>query len=103
MDCPAELTLEKFQVLKLVDEISQKSNFGIAPVKQLIDIITSQRNITSIAVRKMVWELSKAGYLENPLRGCWRLTKKGKQALKEVMGSESSNSQDEGRLQGDDE
>jgi len=81
-----KLTMERFQLLKLVDEISRKNSFGIAPIQDLIDIITAQRNIKSGAVRKMAWELSKDGYLENPLRGCWRLTDKGKKLLKEVKG-----------------
>jgi len=86
MDNPGKMTPERYEVLKLVAEISEKSDFGVAPIQKLIDIITSKRNIKSGAVRKMVWELNKDGYLENPLRGCWRLTEKGRSLLKEVEG-----------------
>ena len=81
-----KLTPERYEVLKFVAEISEKNDFGVAPIQELIDVITSRRDIKSGAVRKMVWELSKDGYLENPLRGCWRLTHKGEEILKEVEG-----------------
>ena len=87
MNDPEKLTPERYEVLKLVNEISQKSPFKVAPIQELIDIITSKRNIKDGAVRKMVHELNKDGYLENPLRGCWRLTEKGRELLKEVEGS----------------
>jgi len=90
VDDPEKLTPERYEVLKLVSEISRKSPFRVAPVQELIDIITSKRDIKSGAVRKMVWELSKDGYLENPLRGCWRLTEKGRELLKEVEGGGDS-------------
>jgi len=86
MDDPEKLTLERYEVLKLISEISRKNPFKVAPIQELIDVITSKRNIKSGAVRKMVHELNKDGYLENPLRGCWRLTEKGKKMLKEVEG-----------------
>ena len=86
MDDPEKLTPERYEVLKLVGEISKKSPFKVAPIQELIDVITSKRNIKSGAVRKMVYELNKDGYLENPLRGCWRLTDKGRELLREVEG-----------------
>ena len=86
MDDPEKLTPERYEVLKLVSEISRKNSFKVAPIRELIDAITSKRNIKGGAVQKMVWELNKDGYLENPLRGCWRLTEKGKQLLEEVEG-----------------
>jgi len=86
MDDPEKLTPERYEVLKLTQEISRENDFGVAPIQKLIDIITSRRGIKSGAVRKMVWELGRQGYLENPLRGCWRLTSKGKELLKEVEG-----------------
>jgi hypothetical protein len=81
-----KITLERFQILKCIDEISRKNGFGVAPIKDLINIFTSQRNIKSIGVRKMVWLLNKKGYLESPLRGCWRLSEKGKKVLDKVEG-----------------
>jgi len=86
VDDPEKLTPERYEVLKLTAEISEKNDFGVAPIQELIDVITSKRDVKSGAVRKMVWELSKDGYLENPLRGCWRLTEKGRELLKEVEG-----------------
>ena len=86
MDDPEKLTPERYEVLKLVRDICRRSSFRVASVQELIDIITSKRDVKSGAVRKMVWELSKDGYLENPLRGCWRLTQKAKELLKEVEG-----------------
>ena len=79
-----KLTYEKLQTLKLVQILSEKNEFKIAPISELIEAVTSTRDVKSGAVRKMVWELNKLGYLENPLRGCWRLTEKGKQVLEEI-------------------
>jgi len=80
-----KLTAEKFQVLKLINDLSAKNEFGVASIQELIDVVTVKRNITSIAVRKMVWELARKGLICNPLRGHWRLTDKGKELLKSVM------------------
>jgi len=83
-----KITVEKFEVLKLIDDISSKNKFGIAQIQDIINIITSRRSIKSVGVRKMVWELSKEGFIQNPLRGCWRLTEKGKKILEDVMKSQ---------------
>jgi len=85
VDDPEKLTMERFQVLRLVDQLSKENEFGVAPIQELINIITAQRNVKSVTVRKLVLELHRDGYLENPLRGCWRLTEKGKKLLKEVL------------------
>jgi len=81
-----KLTMKKFQMLKLIDEISKKNEYNFAPVKTVIDTVTSKEGISSIAVRKMIWELHRDGYLESPLRGCWRLTDKARELLSEVEG-----------------
>jgi len=88
MNDPEKMTVERFQLLWLVYEICAQNKFKVAPVQELINIITSERNVKSVAVRKMVWELGRGGYLENPLRGCWRLTQKGKQLLKEIQSNQ---------------
>jgi len=36
------------------------------------------------AVAKHIMELNKEGYIENPIRGCWRLTELGEKALEEI-------------------
>ena len=84
MNTHGKMTAERFQLLKLVDEICRKDKFKVAPAKELINIITSQRNIKSGGVRKMLWELGQCGYLESPLRGCWRLTDKSRKLLDDV-------------------
>jgi len=80
-----KLTAEKFQMLKIIKELSEKSEFGMASIQELIGVVTAKRNITSIAVRKMVWELAQKGLIYNPLRGHWRLTDKGQEILKSIM------------------
>jgi len=80
-----KLTAEKFQMLKLINDLSAKNEFSVASIQELISAVTAQRNITSIAVRKMVWELAQKGLIYNPLRGHWRLTDKGREILKNVM------------------
>ena len=86
MDDPEKLTPERYEVLRFIEQISSRNPFKVCPVKDLIETITKRRSVTSIAVRKMVTMLNKQGYLENPLRGCWRLTEKGRELLKEVEG-----------------
>ena len=86
MDDPEKLTPERYEVLRLVAEISSKNSFKVCPIRDLIEVVTKRRSITSVAVRKMIYELSKSGYIENPLRGCWRLTDRGRELLKEVEG-----------------
>lgn len=85
-----KLTAEKCQILKLINDISAKNDFAVAPIQELIAAVVSQRSITGIAVRKMVWELSQKGLICNPLRGHWRLTDKGKELLKSVMAENKS-------------
>jgi hypothetical protein len=75
-------TLERLRVLTLVDELASRNEFGVAPIRDLIRQTVTQKKVTEMAVRKMVWELSRSGYLENPIRGCWRLTDKARELLK---------------------
>jgi Mn-dependent DtxR family transcriptional regulator len=82
-----KLSLEKFRMLKLIDELSRKSEFGFAKVGDLIKVVCSQKKIRESSVRKMVWELAKDGYIESPIRGCWRLTEKARAVLKGVEGA----------------
>jgi ribosomal protein S19E (S16A) len=84
MNDPGKITIERFQMLKTIDETCSKNKFGIAPIQEVINIVTAQRNVKSGAVRKMVWELAKEGYIENPLRGCWRLSEKGRSFLRRM-------------------
>jgi len=85
VDDPEKLTMERFQVLKLIDDICKQSEFGVAPTQKLIQVLTAERGIKPTSVRVTIMRLARDGYLENPLWGCWRLTEKGKQVLKEVL------------------
>ena len=86
MNNPEKLTMERYQVLRLVNQLSKENEFGVAPIQKLVQILTSERKIKPISVRVTVMRLAQDGYLENPLRGCWRLTEKGRKLLKEVEG-----------------
>ena len=85
MDNPERLTVGKFQVLKLIDDMCKQSEFGVASMQKLIQVLTAERGIKPTSVRVTIMRLAREGYLENPLWGCWRLTEKGKQVLKEVL------------------
>jgi Mn-dependent DtxR family transcriptional regulator len=82
MNDPEKMTIEGFQMLKTIDELCANNSFSVAPIREVINVVTAQRNVKSGAVRKMVWELAKEGYIENPLRGCWRLSEKGRSFLR---------------------
>jgi len=79
-----KITLKKLQMLRTIDEIANKTGLGMTPIEDLINILAPQRCVRAMAIRKMVWQLNKEGYIENPIRGCWRLTEKGKKVLEEV-------------------
>jgi DNA-binding MarR family transcriptional regulator len=79
-----KITPEQYEILKTVSVISKNSEFKAAPIKQIIEEITKKRNVKNGAVRKLICVLNKNGYLENPLRGCWKLSDKGLKILKEL-------------------
>ena len=83
-----KITVKKFEVLKLINDMSSKNEFGVAQTQEIIKAITLDRDISNAGVRKMIWELSKDGLIYNPLRGCWRPTEKGKKVLEDVMKSQ---------------
>jgi Mn-dependent DtxR family transcriptional regulator len=79
-----KISFEQFDVLKTVSEICQCNEFNFAPISQIISEVQKKRDVKSGAVRKLIYELNKQKYLTNPLRGCWRLTDKGLEVLKEL-------------------
>jgi len=72
------LTQSKIKILKTVNELSNNSEFGVAAVK---DIIKARSDLSQNTIRKQLSELNKDKLIESPLRGCWRLTKQGKNIL----------------------
>ena len=75
------ISLNNIEILKLIHEISTKNEFKIAPIQQLINIITNKKNTTENSIRIQVHRLYKKGYIESPIRGCYRLTEKGRKIL----------------------
>jgi DNA-binding transcriptional regulator PaaX len=75
------ITLNNIEILNLIHQISNKNEFKVAPIQEIIKIITKERNATAVSVRMQVYRLHKRGYLENPIRGCYRLTEKGLRIL----------------------
>jgi Mn-dependent DtxR family transcriptional regulator len=75
------LTLERLEALKIIDEISSENEFGVAPIKKIIKLMEIKRGIKNSAVRKLIWELTRMGFVENPILGGYRLTEKGRRAL----------------------
>jgi hypothetical protein len=78
-----KLTIRKYKILKLIDSMCT-SELGVAPTQKLIDVLTEKYKVKQGAVRKTIWQLNKWGYLENPIRGGWRLGPKGREAVENV-------------------
>ena len=84
-----KLSLRRYEVLLLIKKLGEESSFGLAPVQKIKDVLTTEYTVKNGAVRKMISKLGKEGLIENPLRGCWRLTNKGEKILLKVKGGES--------------
>jgi len=80
-----KLTKEAFDMLYVINEVCKNNTFKIAPVAEIIRLITEKRAVKSISVRKSIWSLARSGLVENPIRGCWRLTSEGHKVLEEIL------------------
>jgi len=78
------MTPSRLKLLRLIQEISSKNQFGIAPVREIIRMLKKEKRIRGASVRKYTTELKQMGFIDNPLWGGWRLTNKGKIFLKEL-------------------
>ena len=80
----SEMTIGRFQILKLIDELCDKTEYKLASTKDLIELISTERNIKKQSVRVGLSICKKMGLLENPIQGGWRLTEKGKDVLENI-------------------
>ena len=80
----SEMTIERIQILDLVRELCNKNKYGVADIKNIIAIVTKERNIKPLSVRVQVSVCKKMGLLENPFVGGWKLTDKGRSVLEKI-------------------
>lgn len=71
------LTMERLRILQVIHDLTKQSEFNVAQIQKLIDELGKSRG----AVAKLMTKLRREGYVENPLRGGWRLTTKGREEL----------------------
>jgi len=69
-------------ILKAVDEVSRENALGVAPVREIIRRLNSPEH----SVRNILSRMKKAGLVESPVYGCYRLTAKGKELLRQLEG-----------------
>lgn len=72
------LTIERLHALSAVSQVTKESEFNVAQIQGVIECLGKTRG----AVAKMLTFLHQEGYLENPMRGCWRLTPLGAKEVK---------------------
>jgi len=77
------LTWERVKLLQAVYELSSKNEFGVVSIRDLIETLGRSRS----AVAKQLISLKKAGLVENPLRGYYRLTSVGEEVLNDFVKS----------------
>jgi DNA-binding MarR family transcriptional regulator len=75
----SKLSLEQIKLLTLINEIAQNNEYNVAPVQE---IIKRQDKVKPATMRKMIHMLYKQGYVENPFRGCWKLSKTALELIK---------------------
>lgn len=80
-----KITVRAYQILGLVKEIEESNRYGIAPVEEVAAIARERWGVSSRATRLWLTRLKKLDLLENPLRGCWRVTEKGLKALQAMV------------------
>ena len=74
------ITNLRLRYLVVVQEIGFKNSTGYASPTEVSD--TMKR--AAKPVRKMMLELKEIGWLENPYRGCYRLTDEGQKTLEKA-------------------
>jgi Mn-dependent DtxR family transcriptional regulator len=80
-------TLKAVEVLEVIDAVSRRNKYGVAPMKEIIDVLAERRPVKPATVRKMVWSLGRRGLASSPILGCWVLTEEGRKLLSEVAES----------------
>lgn len=74
------VTSYRLKVLSVVEGLCEKASAGLISPRELADEL--EQPVQNI--RMMVQRLRKAGFLERPFEGCYRLSAKGRKALKEA-------------------
>ena len=72
-----KLSLNLIQILKVIYEIQEKSKYGVASTSEILNRFEDKNS-----VRVRLTYLKKDGYIEQPMRGAYRLTEEGMRILK---------------------
>jgi len=74
------VTSYRLKVLSIIEGLCEKTPTGLISPRELADGL--QQPVQNI--RMMVQRLRKAGFLERPYEGCYRLSTEGKRILEEA-------------------
>jgi len=78
-----KLGLERLLLLKAIDKLSKNSIANAVKVIDITNELKKKRNV----VAKALSDAKRDELVENPIRGCWRLTKKGKRIVDKYIGN----------------
>ena len=70
---------ERIELLKQVHLLSKSNEFGVARIMDIVNKLNKRR----MTVAKGLTSAKQAGLVENPIRGGWRLSKKGVEVLED--------------------
>lgn len=76
-----KLGLERLYLLKAIDKLS-KTEESVSDTAKIADIMAELKKDRN-TVAKALTDAKKDELVENPIRGCWRLTEEGKKILVE--------------------
>ena len=74
-----KLGLERLLLLKAIDKVSKEKQ-SVADSVKIVDIMEELKKERN-TVAKALTDAKKDGLVDNPIRGCWKLTEEGKEVL----------------------
>ena len=80
----SSLTPLKLRYLISIDEICKEDPLGLATPKRIIEKF-GKKGETKKTTAMMIHRLLRRDFLENPVRGGYRLSKKGREAIAPYM------------------
>jgi len=75
---------ERVELLDAIRKLSAASKYGVASKLALVAELKKEYNTVSI----MLYRLHRDGLVENPIRGCYKLTDAGAKVLLECIGAD---------------
>lgn len=75
------VSIRHVSVLREIEAICRNNQFGVAPMEELARRLPG---VDRRRIKAVVHYLRRGGYIESPIRGCYRLTEKGLWVLRNI-------------------